>query len=187
MPISTINQNGLNAPLTLTAPVLGTPASINLSNATALPKSALPSGSVLQVVSATTTTSVSISSSSYTDTGLSASITPTSSSSKILVLIYQLYRYTGAAVGGGILIVRGSTALTTVNTDGTGPYQVYSPTGQDMYSVFAASYLDSPATTSSTTYKTTARPYNPAGSMVFQNNGPTANSMSTITLMEIAA
>ena len=152
-----------------------------------LPTTRLPAGSVLQVVSATTTTSVSISSSSYTDTGLSASITPTSSSSKILILVYQSYRYTAAAVGGGILIFRNSSNLTTANADAIGPYQLYSPTGQDMYSVFAASFLDSPATTSSTTYKTQARPYNTAGSMVFQNNGPNANSMSTITLMEIAA
>lgn len=56
MPISTINQNGLNAPLTLTSPVLttpnlGTPSAINLANATGLPKSALPSGSIIQVQS----------------------------------------------------------------------------------------------------------------------------------------
>jgi hypothetical protein len=37
MAISTINQAGLNAPLTLTAPVLGTPASVTLTNATGLP------------------------------------------------------------------------------------------------------------------------------------------------------
>ena len=44
MAISTINQNGLNAPLTLTSPVLvtpalGTPASGVLTNATGLPLS----------------------------------------------------------------------------------------------------------------------------------------------------
>jgi hypothetical protein len=152
-----------------------------------IPKAALPTGSVLQVVSATTTTQTSINSSSYTDTGLSVSITPTSSSSKILVLIYQPYRYTSAAVGGGIQIYRNSTNLTIANSDGVGPYQLYSPVGQDVYAVFAASFLDSPATTSSTTYKTQARPYNTAGSIVLQLNGPNTNSMSTITLMEIAA
>ncbi len=158
-----------------------------LASGQSIPKAALPTGSVLQVVSATTSTQTSISGTSYTDTSLTASITPTSSSSKILILVYQPYRYTSAAVGGGILIFRNSSNLTTANADAIGPYQLYSPVGQDVYAVFAASFLDSPATTSSTTYKTQARPYNTAGSIVLQLNGPNANSMSTITLMEIAA
>jgi hypothetical protein len=46
MPISTVSQKGLDAPLSLTAPNLGTPSAINLSNATALPASALPASGV---------------------------------------------------------------------------------------------------------------------------------------------
>jgi hypothetical protein len=37
MPISTIGQNGLNAPLSLTSPALGTPSALVLTNATGLP------------------------------------------------------------------------------------------------------------------------------------------------------
>jgi hypothetical protein len=144
-----------------------------------------PTGTVLQVVSATSSTSVTITGTSYADTGLSASITPTSSSSKILMIVYQPFRFTGASNGGGILLFRGSTQLTTVNNDGA-PYLYYFTTGVDLYSQFSASFLDSPATTSSTTYKTQARPYLGAGACVFQNIGPTATNMSTITLMEIA-
>jgi hypothetical protein len=144
-------------------------------------------GNVIQVVSATNSTQTSITGSTYTDTSLTVSITPTSSSSKILVLVYQPYRFTNAADGGGIIILRNSTALTTVNADVTGPYQLYLDVAADFYGIFAATYLDSPATTSSTTYKTQARPYLSAGSIVLQVNGTIANSMSTITLMEIAA
>jgi len=66
MAISTINQAGLNAPLTLTSPVLttpnlgtpsslvltnatGTPAAINLTNATGLTVGSMPTGTVVQV------------------------------------------------------------------------------------------------------------------------------------------
>jgi len=41
MPISTIGQNGLNAPLSLTSPTLGTPSALVLTNATGLPQAGL--------------------------------------------------------------------------------------------------------------------------------------------------
>jgi hypothetical protein len=41
MPISTIGQNGLNAPLSLTSPNLGTPSALVLTNATGLPQAGL--------------------------------------------------------------------------------------------------------------------------------------------------
>jgi hypothetical protein len=41
MPISTIGQNGLNAPLSLTTPALGTPSALVLTNATGLPQAGL--------------------------------------------------------------------------------------------------------------------------------------------------
>ena len=44
MPISTIGQNGLNAPLSLTTPALGTPSSLVLTNATGLPQTGLATG-----------------------------------------------------------------------------------------------------------------------------------------------
>ena len=47
----------------------------------------MPTGSVLQVVQATTSTKASTTSTSYADTGLTASITPSSSSNKVLVII----------------------------------------------------------------------------------------------------
>ena len=83
MPISTIGQNGLNAPLSLTTPALGTPSALVLTNATGLPAVAMPTGSVIQVVNGILTTQATTSStnsSSPPSTGLSVTITPQFSS-----------------------------------------------------------------------------------------------------------
>ena len=187
--MSIVLQGSTSGSVTLQEPAVAGTTVLTLPavSGTVLTDTSPKAGNVIQVVTATTSTQTSISGTSYTDTSLTASITPTSSSSKILVLVYQPYRFTDAAVGGGIIILRNSTALTTVVTDATGPYQVYLDVAADFYGIFAATYLDSPATTSSTTYKTQARPYLSAGSIVLQINGTIANNMSTITLMEIAA
>ena len=104
MAISTINQNGLNAPLTLTSPVLttpnlGTPSALVLTNATGTPASinltnaVFPAGCVIQVVQATTTTSTSTSLNTFDDTTLSGSITPKFATSKILIFINHTETY----------------------------------------------------------------------------------------------
>jgi hypothetical protein len=173
MPISTINQNGLNAPLTLTAPVLGTPASINLTNATNLPKAALPTGSVLQVVNGVVGY-VSTSSASYVDTGLTASITPTSSSSKILVIV-NLFNIvpTASSLWEFVLTNASNTTLENlINYSSTGFYAA------------GYSFLFSPATTSSLTYKVRSRI---ATGTIRLGDYASNVSSSTITLMEIAA
>jgi hypothetical protein len=151
----------------------------------ALPANVIGAGAVLQVVQATTTSTVTISTTSYTDTGLSASITPTSTSSKILVLINQeTYSDRAAnATGFGIKIVRNSTDIFTPIADGTGPYDVYmQATGATQTALawrYPLNYLDSPATTSSVTYKTQGRPYQ-SGNLYIQGT-------QVIILMEIAA
>jgi hypothetical protein len=83
---------------TLTTPNLGTPSTLVLTNATGLPaaqltgtqtipRGTLPTGSVLQVVSATISSGQTTSSTSFVASTLIATITPTSATSKILVLI----------------------------------------------------------------------------------------------------
>ena len=87
MPISTIGQNGLNAPLSLTSPSLGTPSAINLSNATSLAKAAMPSGGIIQMVEATRTSPLSFTTTYSTYTSfISGSITTTVANSKVLVM-----------------------------------------------------------------------------------------------------
>jgi hypothetical protein len=145
-----------------------------------------PAGSVIQVVTATYSTQTSISSTSYADTGLTASITPTSASSKILVIVNQSVanqQNTNAARVFELQLLRGATTImdkdfysyAAVGANG------YFETGLDGTQIV----LDSPATTSSTTYKTQARMDSTASStaLVFQQG----SGESTITLMEIAA
>ena len=140
---------------------------------------AQPVGAVLQVVNATYASETSTTSSSYADTGLTATITPTLNTSKVLVLLYHNGITKTAAVNYqqmSIKLVRASTdILVSSGID-------YTATASDASTTFAASILDSPATTSATTYKTT---FNSAGvaSVTIQAGGST----STITLLEIGA
>ena len=131
---------------TLTLPTVSGTFITTASSGQSIPKAALPTGSVLQVVSATYSTAVSITSTSYTDTGLQASITPTSSSSKILILVNQagaLRRDSSAEQSGFANLLRGATQITQIISIQrmTGSSNQYAPYFNGIV------FLDSPATT----------------------------------------
>jgi len=137
-------------------------------------------GKVLQVVTATTTTSMSTTSTSLVDTNITASITPTADTSKILVMINA---HTGAGNGSEVFVksavLRGSTTILDYFTSNRKTWR--SPSGTyNMVQTYV--YLDSPATTSSTTYKLQAAVAN-SSTAQYQEDG----AMSTITLLEIGA
>ena len=141
-----------------------------------LPSAQLPTGSVLQVVQATTTNGPSTTSTSFVTTSFSGSITPKFSTSKILAIVTgQLYE-TAASNQGFITLYRGGSNLGDA-TQGFAP-NVYS--GSNITGGASFSYLDSPATTSSTTYTVYFRT---TGGTVYFNG---ANGLATIILMEIA-
>ena len=158
-----------------------------------IPKSALPTGSVLQVVQGSTSTQTSTTSQSYSDTTLTASITPTSATSKILVLVNQSYRTSASQNNtfGGFRLLRGATAIWTPVTDSNGPYShgisAAGATFTQIYTTWSIQVLDSPATTSSTTYKTQFAVYTTASTLITQLNDTISSNSSYITLMEIAA
>ena len=136
-------------------------------------------GKLLQLVSAVYSTSATNNTSTYADTGLSLSITPTLNTSKILVLVtQQVTKSSGNASSGvNMKLLRGATDLQTT--------LVLLKTGTAIENVgyYAHTYLDSPATTSATTYKTQfANQANVSAVFAQENNNP-----STITLMEIGA
>jgi len=188
---STSGSVTLQEPAVAGTTVLTLPAVTGTVLTTTSPKA----GNVIQVVQGTTNTQVSISgTTAYTDSGLSASIIPSSSSSKILITVNQqvyIYRATGS-VTAGVRLLRNSTTIFSPFTDPTGPLEPYLEAGNS--NAFYYSYrhpivfLDSPATTSSVTYKTQGALRNTANSqvLVFQASD-TISGTSTITLMEIAA
>ena len=140
----------------------------------------MPAGSVLQVVQGSTTTmGTSTNNSTWVSTSLSASITPISSASKILVLgQHGSVRVTsGAANGVSIRILRNSTSIAQPASE-----LLYNTVGIDVIAPFQ--YLDSPATTSSTTYSTEFKLL-ASSSSTAQINANAAPAY--ITLMEIAA
>jgi hypothetical protein len=139
-------------------------------------------GKVLQVVSATTTTATSSSSTTLADTTLTATITPTSATSKVLVLVNQngILRTDGNANSALTLkLLRGATVISQIADT-----SVYTGTAL-VLTVPSASmnYLDSPATTSATTYKTQFANRVAAAEIVVQHQ----SNMSSIVLLEIGA
>ena len=154
----------------------------------ALGSAQMPAGSVIQVTQGMTNSAVTTSSTTHVDTGLSASITPTSTSSTILVTVTQLLNASNNARSSGtdIRLLRGSTLiLDDGNGSGYGSFyrdiNISGITNIDTGAVVAFSYIDSPSTTSATTYKTTGRSLASATTVRFQGQG----GHSVITLQEI--
>ena len=169
-----------------------------------VPASAMPAGSVLQVVSFTKTDTTSgtnrMSENSWV-TALSVSITPTNATSKILVIANV--NLGGLSVSGDSAIVmrmaRGSTAICVGDAIGNrrqtsaGPDW---PARSDMQLNYGVSFLDTPNTTSSTTYNiqpairgvgTGTWYLNRSVDWSGNNTTEFATNASTITVMEIAA
>jgi hypothetical protein len=173
MPISTIGSDGL-ASSAVTRPKIGY------------------AGAVLQVVSSTLTTMVTGSADTWTDV-ISLSITPTSSTSKILIL----YSINFAALNDEVLsrVLRNGSTFSGYSggdvsysgwTMGSQAASNYVWSGQSA----SSQYLDSPATTSSVTYK--LQGYQNILTLYVNrssgtNSGDSQGGMTTFTLMEISA
>ena len=132
-------------------------------------------GQVIQVVTATDSTQRTTSSTSYafpSGSTLSVTITPSSASNKILVLLGAKCLSNSSL--GAVTIFRGSTNL------GTGTYNGFCSVGNDEALYVGANYLDSPGTTSATTYQ--IRAANSTGN-AFEI--PSGAATASITVMEI--
>jgi hypothetical protein len=144
-------------------------------------------GKVLQVVYGSYATETTSSTSTYADTGLTATITPTLNTSKILVIVSQqgVLKDDGAALNRVRLqLLRGATVILKMG-DMTG----YTNTTLNLnIGSVSGTYLDAPATTSATTYKTQFASGNNTASVRIQTNyNDAASGVSTITLLEIGA
>jgi|SRR5210317_20888 len=116
-------------------------------------------GKILQVVQASKTDTTSTASvDSFVDLGLSASITPTSTSNKILVMV-SIGRAVSNSTGfrmAPFRILRGSTAIGVGDAEGVrlqSNFIIFDTNDANYGGAGAYQYLDSPSTTSSTTYK----------------------------------
>jgi hypothetical protein len=131
------------------------------SGATA-PEWASPAGGgkVLQVVYGMYDTQTLINNAGYTDTGLSLSITPSLATSKILVLSsnFVYFAESSGNPGIGTRIVRTSTTVYEQHPN-QNSFAIVGPASgnRGLLGSVNMQYLDSPNTTSATTYKTQAK------------------------------
>lgn len=186
----TIDVPSTASSYTLTAPAATATLITTGSSGQVIPKAALPTGSILQVVNFVSSTYVGINSGSFTATGYTATITPTSSTSKILFLFGCTEFRVPGNVGANIYLYRNGSVLTAIGREfgysgGGGGTQSNATFGLAP----SACYLDSPATTSATTYAIYARILTNTGTLEFLPNGSAtlADKNVNITLMEIAA
>lgn len=159
-------------------------------------------GRIVQVQSATKTDTFSTSSTSFTDvTSLSVSITPKSATNKIIVTVTTnavLVSGVSAAYGAVLTVVRDSTNLVNPSSPGSRTKAISKTNNQGLaagayYSTpVNFTFLDSPATTSATTYKVQA--LSTGGSTLYVNrlwsdddNANGVRFVSTITVMEVKA
>ena len=162
-----------------------------------IPRDGIPSGSnggIVQIKYAIKNNTQDIASQGYSATptdvsGLSVTITPTRSDSKILVQVnIGCFGSTGNAAST-FRIYRGSNNITVTAADGDNRHgaTVFYNNNQTGIGIPASfSVLDSPATTSATTYKVTG--FTNAGTLYVNRlpGDPNWNTISTITAMEVS-
>lgn len=181
---SVVIAGNTSGSITLAAPDVAGTTTLTLpaTSGTVAATGSMPSGSVLQVVQGTLAGSFSTTSTSFTDTGLSATITPLKTSSKILVIL-NCWGWLAASSnnGMGFQVLRDAT---TAYTTGAGYNYIFWNNGGQIYSSQSLSFLDSPSTTSATTYKLQIAS-NAGGTIGLNKNSPGV-STSYIQLLEIA-
>ncbi len=156
----------------------------------------ITAGKVLQVVSATKTDTFTTSTAdTFVDvTGLSVSITPSATSSKIFIKVDTQCSGTELFF---IQLVRGSTAICIGDSDSSNRVECtaggeFQASNNDKVASMNASFLDSPNTTSATTYKLQLRIYSSGRTATLNRTANDSDSTftgrgaSTITAFEIA-
>ena len=135
---------------------------------------------ILQVVQTAHSTEFSTTSTSFVDvTGLSVSITPTSATSKVLVMVNASAETTGTDFVIAT-VFRGGAATGTNLGNGSVGFGALRADSQER-GFLSYTYLDSPATTSATTYNVAVRVTTSTGYVM------RADATNTITVMEVSA
>lgn len=155
-------------------------------------------GHIIQMVNTSWSTQTAITSQSATAiTGASLAITPKFSTSKIVCMVSLSVRIGDSNTSyynAGFEILRDSTQLQTLPTDNSGPFEIghydSTQTGGEVCMRYANNVVDSPSTTSATTYSVKGKIYGTTGPTLTVNaggsNAGNTNGQSSIILMEIA-
>ena len=156
---------------------------LSISAITALPSGV--GGKVLQVKQLTDVTVITTTSTSFVTTGISQSITPSSASNKVLISINGGSAYASSTAGATmrVTVKRGATDLATLGASNNGLERFSTVGGNFNLSPHSIMWLDSPSTTSSTTYEIFFRNDDAAATVQFNNSD---RGILTYTLMEIA-
>jgi len=143
-------------------------------------------GSVLQVVQGSYSTQVTTTSLTPVTTNVTASITPKFSTSKILAIVNLAGCGKNNLTAGSVAYYLYKNASSVFVSTDVAFYNSSNAGGN--FGNLSFAYLDSPATTSSTTYTIYIAAVGSGATAYAQNyNASQANNTSTITLMEIAA
>jgi hypothetical protein len=141
----------------------------------------MPSGTVLQVVSARPAVQVSTTSTSFVATGTKVSITPSATSSKIWCIVtsglFWANDQSADARGGGVTIYRAGSNLHSGQMART-----YRIGATSIQTVASMSILDSPSSTSSLEYEVFLKSIWGSPTMQWNDSG---NDYATITCYEI--
>ena len=140
-----------------------------------VPASAMPAGSVIQVVQAEHIGNTITSSTSFVNTPLAVTITPTSSTSKIYIIASGGLDNNGSGNSGYVTIDRNGTNLGNGTSGFTYIFNTYR-----LLTPWSVTFLDTPSTTSALTYTIQIRAT--SGSIEF----PGTQQNKIIIAMEIA-
>ena len=149
-----IGATAADTPARLAVGTNGQLLSADSTAATGLAWIAPPVGKILQVVSNTNTATQSTSSTSFVD-AVSVSITPSATTSKILVMGYITGSSDSAASQVGFRLARAGTGIFVGDASGSRTQAtgiLFQPSNANYSSGSAMSFIDSPATTSTTAY-----------------------------------
>ena len=161
---------------------------------TTLGYGAMQAGTVIQTVNTSFTDQTHITAQSYTSiTGASLAITPKFSNSLIKItasICCEIVDTNTTYANSGLQFKRGSTVISQNPTDGSGPFEL----GGNMTGLSGGPefnmrpcyiIIDTPSTTSATTYSIEGRIYHTQSPSLYINHGNTTTGQSSIVLEEI--